>query len=104
MAKFEIGHTPMGGRPKGSKNKNTIGTYEVLQCCLRWMTDDNRLETLMAEVAETKPELLLAFILKLAPKDHGEAPLIEIQENKVLNNMIEIRKELQTKAEQTKKD
>jgi hypothetical protein len=67
--RFEQGQSGnTAGRPKGSQNKITRQVKDVINKLLECLTDEDIL-SLYAELRDKKPEVLLNFIGKIAPKD-----------------------------------
>lgn len=99
--KFEKGNTLSNGRPKGALNKTNQQIKDVIDKVTTWINDEDRLEQMLANIAESKPEVFLNFIAKVAPKDiHLDIQAKE--KNPVLENMIKIRKELEEKRKKPK--
>jgi hypothetical protein len=66
--KFEEGNKKGAGRPKGAENKFTREVKDVIQRLLNCMTDED-LKEIYTHLKTEKPETLISFIGKIAPKD-----------------------------------
>jgi hypothetical protein len=73
---FEKGHKLATGRPKGSLGKATRQLKEIQQKLLECYTDDD-VESIYSQLKRDKPEALLNYIAKIAPKDLT----VEVREN-----------------------
>ena len=58
---------PGPGRPKGSENKKTRDIKEVIEYLVDAL-QDGELDTMLTQLLADKPEAVLAFIGKIAPK------------------------------------
>ena len=66
---FTKDNQPEGrGRPKGAENQKTRDIKEVVNYLVEAM-NDGFLDEMLIKLSEEKPEALLAFIGKIAPKD-----------------------------------
>ena len=65
---FKEGNKQGAGRPKGSENKFTREVKDVIQRLLNCMTDKD-LQEIYLHLKTEKPETLINFIGKIAPKD-----------------------------------
>jgi hypothetical protein len=69
MSEFKKGESGnKAGRPKGAENKFTREVKDVIQRLLNCMTDED-LEEIYLHLKTEKPETLINFIGKIAPKD-----------------------------------
>jgi hypothetical protein len=69
MSEFKKGESGnKAGRPKGAENKFTREVKDVIQRLLNCMTDGD-LEEIYLHLKTEKPETLINFIGKIAPKD-----------------------------------
>lgn len=64
---FEKGNKHGKGRPTGSENKATRDIRYIVNKILENVTDKD-ITTIMTEIKTEKPEALLSFIGKIAPK------------------------------------
>jgi hypothetical protein len=65
---FEKGREKTGGRQKGTQNKITRDIKEVVNKFLEYLTDD-KIKDIAERVDSVKPEVLINFVSKIAPKD-----------------------------------
>jgi hypothetical protein len=65
---FEKGRDKTGGRQKGTQNKITRDIKEVVNKFLEYLTDD-KIKDIAERVDSVKPEVLINFVSKIAPKD-----------------------------------
>ena len=70
------------GRPKGSPNRINREIKDVVNRILENL-DDPRIDKIMIDIMEEKPEAVLSFLGKVAPKD------ISINKSKEPNRLIE---------------
>lgn len=67
--RYQKGATPGPGRPPGAENKATRDIKEVVQSMVDYLGDKERLQAIMDNVAENKPEVIVNFMAKICPKD-----------------------------------
>jgi len=84
------------GRPKGAISKTNADIKEVINKMVNWINEPEKFEEIMTTVAADKPEVLVNFLAKVAPKDIN-LNVDEKKENPVLENMRKIRIELEKK-------
>jgi hypothetical protein len=82
------------GRPKGAISKVNSEIKEVISKAVKWINDPERFDQIMSDVAESKPEVLINFLAKVAPKDLN-IEVGEKKENPVLQNIIAMRKAIE---------
>jgi hypothetical protein len=60
---------PKPGRPKGVPNQINRDIKAVIQHMVDWVGQPDRLSAILEEVAANRPEVLVNFLAKVAPKD-----------------------------------
>jgi len=86
------------GRPKGLQNKTNQDIKQLISKTVKWIANKERFEQIMADVAEKKPDVLINFLAKVAPKDLN-IDIGEKKDNPILEGIISMRKNI---AEQQK--
>lgn len=84
-----------GGRPKGVPNKQTREIKEVINYLVNALKDGD-LDGMLEKLKEDKPEAVLSFLAKIAPKE----TTVKIDDNK----MAQFEDLLSVKPETTKGD
>jgi hypothetical protein len=87
------------GRPKGSQNKITRDIKEVINKFLEYLTDD-KIKDIAERVDSVKPEVLINFVSKIAPKDlniSGELKTSHLSRS--IDRMIDKEKDSVSKTE-----
>ena len=101
------------GRPKGIPNKQTTEIKQVINTAITYLSKEGKLENILDNLTKNKPEVLLQFISKVAPKTlfvedqtptYKPNPLFEVfqemrveqkRENDLLEKSIENNNEIQ---------
>ena len=84
------------GKLKGTLSKTNVEIKEVIQKMVNWIDDPERFSKIMLDVAESKPEVLINFLAKVAPKDIN-LNTDNLTPNPMLEQMRAIRQELEDK-------